>query len=149
VAATYADSLRRSGFDVSLAVVPVAQMRLPQTSAQVPGIQIRGGNNHYINYTSQAVPRADNRWHGSNYGGWANPDYDRAYLGWLTTLESSDRVQHIAEMERVLSDQLPIIPHFFDVQVNPHPAALQGPVARQTPASGGPFLHVHQWAWRS
>jgi len=149
VAATYADSLRRSGFDVSLAAIPVAQMRLPRTSAVVPGVQIRGGNNHYLNYTSQASPGPDNRWYGSNYGGWTNPGYDGAYQGWLTTLAQSDRTKHIAEMERIISEQVPIIPHFFDVQVNPHPAALQGPVARQTPDSGGPFLYAHKWEWRS
>ncbi len=149
VAATYADDLRRAGFDVSQAVVPLAQMRLPATSAQVPGLQVRGGNNQYINYTSDAIPRPDNRWVGSNYGGWSDPDYDRAFQGWLTTLAPPDRVRRIADMERILSEQVPIIPHFFDVQVNPHVAALQGPVARQTPASGGPFLYAYRWEWRS
>jgi peptide/nickel transport system substrate-binding protein len=149
VVATYVDGMRRSGFDVNQTVVPVAQMRLPATSAKVPGLQVRGGNNHYVNYTSEAIPREDNRWLGSNYGGWSDPAYDRAFEAWLTALDQSDRVQRIADMERRISAQAPIIPHFFDVQVNPHPAALVGPVARQTPASGGPFLYAYRWEWRS
>jgi peptide/nickel transport system substrate-binding protein len=149
VVTTYVDSMRRSGFDVNQTIVPLAQMRLPATSAKVPGVQIRGGNNHYVNYTSDAIPHQDNRWLGSNYGGWSDPAYDRAFDGWLIALEPSARVQRIAEMELRISEQVPIIPHFFDVQVNPHPASLEGPVARQTPASGGPFLYAYRWEWRS
>ncbi|HEY3115496.1 MAG TPA: ABC transporter substrate-binding protein [Chloroflexota bacterium] len=148
VAFTFADGLRRSGFDVSQAVVSLVALRLPETSAVVPGLQVRGGSNDYSNYTSVQIPRPENQWRGSNYGGWNSPDYDRAFGNWLTTLDPSERVKRIADMERVMTEQVPIIPHFFDVQVNPHPASLQGPVARYTPAGGGPFLYVSQWEWR-
>jgi hypothetical protein len=77
-------------------VVPLAQMRLPETSALVPGLQVRGGNNNYRNYTSAEIPRPENRWRGSNYGGWSNADYDRAFEAWLTALAPSERVKHIA-----------------------------------------------------
>ncbi|MPZ15075.1 MAG: hypothetical protein GEU73_11735 [Chloroflexi bacterium] len=149
VAATYADNLKRSGFDVSQSVVSLAQLRLPESSAVVPGLQIRGGNNSYRNYTGGAIPRPENHWQGANYCGWNSPDYDQAFQGWLTTLAQSDRIKQIAVMERVISDQVPIIPHFFDPQVDPRVAALQGPVARQTPNSGGPFLYAYKWEWRS
>jgi hypothetical protein len=59
-----------------------------------------------------------------------------------------DRAKRAADLERIISEQVPIVPHFFDVQVDPHVAALEGPVARQTPDSAGPFLYVHEWKWR-
>jgi peptide/nickel transport system substrate-binding protein len=96
VATTYVHGLRRSGFEVNQTVVPLAQMRLPETSALVPGLQVRGGNNNYRNYTSAEIPRPENRWRGSNYGGWSNADYDRAFEAWLTALAPSERVKHIA-----------------------------------------------------
>jgi len=52
-------------------------------------------------------------------------------------------------MERVLTEDLPVIPHFFAAEANAHVAALQGPVARQTPSTSGTFPHSHRWEWRS
>jgi len=52
-------------------------------------------------------------------------------------------------MERILSEQVPAIPHFFNVYVVAHTSDLVGPVARHTPLSGGSFLHIQRWEWRS
>jgi hypothetical protein len=52
-------------------------------------------------------------------------------------------------MEALISQQVPVIPDFFGVYTTPHVTALQGPIARQTPDAGSPFLDVHKWTWRS
>jgi hypothetical protein len=52
-------------------------------------------------------------------------------------------------MERILTEEVPVIPHFFGAETNAHVAALQGPSAREVPDSGGPFSFVHRWEWRS
>jgi hypothetical protein len=64
-------------------------------------------------------------------------------------LDRADRVRAVAEMERIFTDQLPAIPHWFSPNVTAHVAALKGPVARQDPQTTGGTLRVHEWEWRS
>jgi len=52
-------------------------------------------------------------------------------------------------MERVITDEVPVIPHFFGAETNAHVGSLQGPVARQTPDTSGTFLYIHLWEWRA
>ena len=147
-AATYVDSLRRAGFEASQRVLPAAQIGDPEQRALLPGLQIRGGGSELVNYTSEQIPRATNRWRGENRGGWSNAEYDRLFDLYTSTLAEPERLQHIAQMERVLTEELPIIPHFFGAEANAHVAGLHGPIARQTPNTSGTFLHVHTWEWR-
>jgi peptide/nickel transport system substrate-binding protein len=147
-AATYADSLRRAGFEANQRILPAAQIADPETRALLPGVQIRGGGNRHVVYTSEQIPRPENRWRGDNRGGWSSPAYDRAFEAFSTTLAESERIRHIAQMEQILTEEAPVIPLFYSAETNAHVGALQGPVARQTPNSSGTFLHVHRWEWR-
>jgi peptide/nickel transport system substrate-binding protein len=148
-AATYVDSLRRTGFAANQRILPAAQIRDPETRALLPGIQIRGGGNRHVVYTSEQIPRPDNRWRGDNRGGWSNATYDQAFDAFNSTLDRNERIQHQARMEQVLTEEVPVIPLMFGAETNSHVGTLQGPVARQTPNSSGTFLHVHKWEWRS
>jgi len=146
--AVYVDRLRRAGFDASQRVVPVQQIQDPQLRALIPGIQIRGGADELVSYISDQIPRPENRWHGDNRGAWNNPEYDRLYDAYSSTLEPTERVQQVAQMERIRSEDAAVVPHMFNVYTVPHVAALHGPVARTVPVSGETFLHVQQWEWR-
>jgi peptide/nickel transport system substrate-binding protein len=148
-AATYVDSLRRAGFDVTQRVLPAAQIGDPEQRALLPGLQIRGGGVEHVNYTSEQIPRPTNRWRGENRGGWNSPEYDRIFAAYTSTLGESERIGHLAQLERLLTEELPVIPHYFGAEANAHVATLQGPLARQTPSTSGTFLNVHQWQWRS
>jgi ABC-type transport system substrate-binding protein len=147
--AVYVDSLRRAGFDVSQLIVPVQQIRDPQVRSLLGGMQVRGGGDGVIRYTTDQIPRPENRWHGDNRGGWSNAEYDRLFKVYASTLDASERVRQLAQLERILSDDAAIIPHMFNVDSVPYVAALQGPVARHTPGAGYSFLHVQQWEWLS
>jgi peptide/nickel transport system substrate-binding protein len=141
-------SLRRSGFDASQRILPAAQIADPETRALLPGVQIRGGGYRHLIYTSEQIPRPENRWRGDNRGGWSNAAYDRAFDAYSTTLDHAQRTQHLAELERVLTDDVPVIPLFYNAETNAHVGALQGPVVRRTPDTSGTFLRVHEWSWR-
>jgi ABC-type transport system substrate-binding protein len=147
--AIYVDGLRRVGFDAKQTVVPAQQIRDPELRALLPGLQVRGGADQMITYTSEQIPGPDNRWHGDNRGGWSNPDYDRYFAAFSTTLDRTQRIAQRAQMERLITEQVPAIPLFFNVYVVAHSGDLSGPVARHTPLAGGSFLHVHTWEWRS
>jgi len=148
-AATYVDSMRRAGLDASQRILPAAQIADPETRALIPGLQIRGGGNRNVIYTSEQIPRPGNRWRGDNRGGWSNAAYDRTFEAYSTTLAEAERVRHLAQLEQILTEEVPVIPLFFSAETNAHVGALHGPVARQTPNSSGTFLYVHQWGWRS
>ncbi len=148
-AATYVDSLRKAGFAATQRVLPAAQIADPETRALLPGLQVRGAGYQLVTYTSDQIPSASNRWRGENRGGWSNPEYDRWFQVYTSTLADADRINAIAQMERVLTEEVPVIPHYFGAEVNAHVAGLQGPVARQAPTTSGAFLYVHTWEWKS
>jgi peptide/nickel transport system substrate-binding protein len=147
--AVYVDNLRRAGFDVSQRVVSVQQIRDPRNRALIPGLQIRGGADEHVAYTSEQIPRPENRWHGDNRGGWSSAEYDRVHQAYMMTLDRSERVRQVAQLERIMNEDAAVVPLMFNSYVVPHVAALQGPVARHAPLAGDTFLHVQQWEWRS
>jgi peptide/nickel transport system substrate-binding protein len=148
--AVFVDSLRQAGIDASRQIFPAAQLRDAEARALIPGLSTRGhGTNRLDSYTSEQVPRPENRWKGDNRGGWANPEYDRFFQIYTTTLERPERIKAIAQMERAFTEDVPAIAHFFGVTVTAHLAALKGPVVRHTPDAGFGFLGAYQWKWRS
>jgi ABC-type transport system substrate-binding protein len=147
-AATYTDSLTRTGFEVQQRILPAAQIADPEQRATLPGLQIRGGGYQLVTYTSEQIPGPNNRWRGENRGGWNSPAYDRFFGAYSSTLSEPERIAQIAQMERLLTEEVPVIPHFFNAETNAHVATLQGPLSRQTPDSSGTFIRVHEWAWR-
>ncbi len=147
--AVYVDHLRAIGFDASQQVVPVQQIRDPRMRALLPGLQIRGGADRLLSYTSDQIPRPENRWHGDNRGGWSNPEYDRLYQAFASELDRPERIKLRAQLERVRAEDAAVVPLMFNPYVVPHIAALRGPVARYSPLAGETFLHVHTWEWRS
>jgi len=148
--ATYADGLKRAGFDATQRIVTAAQINDPQLRALLPGMQVRGGQNEHRRYASAEIPGPENRWFGDNRGGWSNAEYDRLNEAFLNALDRSERVRLIAEMERILTTEVPLIPNYFDVYTTPHVALLRGPVARDGLVDwDNPFMYVHKWEWRS
>ena len=148
-AAVFADNLRGVGLD-AFPRVAAAEMREEELRAQLAGLQL-GAGSAFRSYTTEEVGRPENRWRGTNRGGWSNPQYDRVFGMYEATLGESERARLTAQMERIRSEELPSILHYFTVSANPQVAELQGPVVRQVPGgtSLGPFLHIHKWEWRS
>lgn len=147
--AVIVDSLRKAGFDASPHVYPAVQLTDLETRALWPGLSTRGVSKPLKNFTSDQIPRVENRWRGFNRPGWANPVYDRAYDALNGSLERAARVRNIAEMERIFTQDLPAIPDWFNPKVTAHVAALKGTVAPQVPDITLSILRIHEWEWRS
>ncbi len=148
--AVIVDSLRRSGIASVTNIIPAAQVRDAQARALIPGLALRGFGSKRIDYfTTDQIPRPNNRWQGDNRSGWSSEEFDRLYATYSKTLERSQRNQIVSQMERVLTSELPLIPHFFGVVVNAHVSQLEGPVARTTPEAGIGYFNIHEWHWRS
>jgi hypothetical protein len=52
-------------------------------------------------------------------------------------------------MERIITDQLPIVPNFFEATVTAATNRLDGPVPSQNPEAGPELGMVWRWTWRS
>ena len=95
---------------------------------------------------SQNIPTAANRWMGSNRGGWSNPDYDRLYEGLTQSLERNARNQAVVDAMKLVNDELPIFPLYYNYIVTAHSASLAGP--REYAPGGSGMLDVANWEWR-
>jgi hypothetical protein len=60
--AVYVDNLKEVGFEARQQVMAVQQIRDPQARALIPGLQIRGGADELVSYTSEQIPRPESRW---------------------------------------------------------------------------------------
>ncbi len=148
--ALFVDSLRKAGIDAYGRVIPVAQLRDPQLRAVLPALNTGGiGGKPFGGLVSSAVPRPENRWSGNNRGGWTNPEVDRLWDAYLATPSPDQRAQQLARMEQILSEDVGLIPNFFDIVANAHVGNLKGPIMRTTPDAGLGILHVETWEWTS
>jgi peptide/nickel transport system substrate-binding protein len=96
--------------------------------------------------TSSAAARPETRWNGQNRGGWSNPDFDRLDEGFRTTLDPAERTRHLSGAIALLSDQLPILPLYFNPGVLAYPSGLRGIDLKA--GDGEVSWNVHQWELR-
>src|SRR4030095_12179475 len=109
--------------------LPAAQAQDGQARATFPGLYAFStglGESALPNFTSTSIPRPDNRWFGNNRGGWVNGDYDRLSEAFNSTLDRDQRIQQMAQMTKLLSDELPAISLYYDLGIVAHVAALRG-----------------------
>jgi ABC-type transport system substrate-binding protein len=106
------------------------------------------GESGLTNFTASSIPRPENRWFGNNRGAWANPDYDRLAESFNSTLDQNERVQQMAQMVKLLSEQLPAISLYYDVGAVPHVAALRGPRPVGPDTSGLIAWNIQDWELR-
>ncbi|HZT06071.1 MAG TPA: ABC transporter substrate-binding protein [Chloroflexota bacterium] len=129
---------KRNGIDATSNPFPVARLRDGEFRATFPALQgsVGGDPNSLISAT---IPGPTNRWQGSNRGAWSNPEYDRLYSAFNSTLDRNERARQIAQAMKLMTDELPVIPLYYDFGVVAHVAALVGP--RQ----GGDSWNIHEW----
>lgn len=148
--AVLVEGLRRAGIDAISHIVPVAQLRNNEARALLSGLSTGGlGTPRYDKFASAAVAGPENRWQGANRGGWANAEFDRIWEAYGGMLDRSERAQQAAQMERIFTESVAAIPHYFSPAATAHVASLEGPVTAQTPDAGRGIHRVWDWRWRS
>jgi peptide/nickel transport system substrate-binding protein len=79
-----------------------------------------------LEYTTGKMATAENRWNGTNFGGWSNLDYDRLAQQLAGSLDQSERADLMVKMAKLISDELPVVPLYYSLDVIAHVAALRG-----------------------
>jgi len=127
--AIMADTWRRGGIETRPAILPNAQVRDGQARHTFSGLgwSVGGGEEAF---TSEQIGTPSNRWGGSNRGGWSNPEYDRLWGLYNTTLELTERDRRLVRMAQVVDEELPVFILYFNYSVVAHIAAISGPKAR-------------------
>ncbi len=145
------DALRNAGINARSQIYPAAQSRDAEIYTKTPGLLVWGGGGDLEglgDFTSAEAAGPQNRWRGNNYGAWINPAYDERFADYGRSLQPPDRVRAIAELNRILTEELPWIPYWYQPIVTAHVAAVQGPIARQTPDAPSGILRIERWSWK-
>lgn len=144
------DLMRQSGIDAQLSLIPAAQRDASdELKATYPAMSINnatlsddpGLNKFY----SPIVAAPANRWSGSNKSGYSNPEYDRLYDAWLAAVDPRERERIVVQTTKFISEELPMLPLYFNYLVVAYPQTLVGPLPK-APAST-PHHNVHEWRW--
>jgi ABC-type transport system substrate-binding protein len=81
--------------------------------------------------------------------GFANAELDRFIDAYETTLDRSERVQQIAQMERIASEEVPGIPLFWRTKLVAHTSALKGVQPTLAPEGLNRAHKIWAWEWQS
>ena len=146
------DFLRRAGIEAGLNLVPTAvyNVNRDEQISTFPALRTTyatlAGDYAMNKFSSAEIATAEKAWRGSNRTGWLYPEFDRVYDGFSKALDRGDRNRLMAEMARLLNDQLPVMPMYFNFEVVAHGVGLVGPeVAAPATTEHG---KIHLWEWR-
>jgi peptide/nickel transport system substrate-binding protein len=137
---------RAAGIDIKEAPVSLTQARDGQFRATFPGMYTGGGGfgeAGLANFITSAISGPENRWGASNRGGYSNPEYDRWFEAFSTTLDRAERSQQIAQMARIFTEDVAAISIHFSPNVIARASALRGPAAFAPESL--PTWNIYEW----
>jgi peptide/nickel transport system substrate-binding protein len=149
--AVFVDGLRRVGIDARQRPYSEAESRDGQALSTFPSLSFRGTGARAAMqmHISQQIPKQETRWQGTNYAAWNSPEYDRLFETYTTALDRREIVRLTAQMERMLTDEVPSIVHYFIPGVIAHLSTLAGPTVPVVPTGSGGWTEVYRWEWRA
>jgi len=145
------DGLRRVGVDSSVRIIPRPQVTEPYIFANFSAVLIGSANRAFVpaieRFRTSEIARPDTRGRGSNYAGYLSADMERLINGYETALQRSERNQYVAQMMKLLTEDLPIIPLYYNLEFLAHVSNLAGPqVSVSTDAA---TWNINEWHWTS
>ncbi len=143
--------LKDNGFDTTMLLLPSSARQVDdKTKGTFPGLTL---NNNTLSrrdfgldkFISSRIGGPHDNWVGGNRMGWSNPEFDRLFDAWTTSLDPNQRLDNFTKMMRLLSDELPATPLYYNFQVVAHTPSLRGPmrISPETTLYG----NVHEWTW--
>jgi len=145
------DFFHRAGIGTNLNLAPSNQRaQSDEFKATFPGFTTNYNtlNRDYglaKNLTARIAAPA-NRWSGSNKIGWSSGEFDALYEQWNTSLDRAERNDRMVQMLKLVSEQLPAFPLYFNYEVVAHVAGLEGPPLAAPEAAR--YGSIHEWRWK-
>jgi len=138
---------RQAGLETRATYVAPAQLRDGQFRSSFKGMYFTatgtGTAPSLVLASTAAIPTVANRYNGSNRGGWSSPEFERLWEMHNTTLDRSERTRALAEIERLISTDLPFLMVFHNFHVVAYSANLKGPDTRGE--RDLMYWNVHEW----
>jgi peptide/nickel transport system substrate-binding protein len=143
--------LRDAGMDTNMLLLPSSSRQVDdRTKGTFPGITL---NNNTISrrdfgldkFITSRIGGPHDNWTGGNRMGWSNAEFDRLFEAWTTSLDPNQRLDNFTKMMRLLSEELPGAPLYYNFQVVAHTPSLRGP-QRISPETTL-YNNIHEWVW--
>ncbi len=145
-----ADQWRKLGMQVQTVTFSQTQQRDLEFRANRSGFEFsrRGtGMENLAMFHSRELPLAENRYSGKNLARYANPELDSLVDRYYATVNQRDRIQVLAQTLRLMSDQLPILTLFYDVEAALGSNRLVNFTGKPAESTGA--WNAHLWDVRS
>lgn len=98
-------------------------------------------------YTTDNIPSLQNAYNGQNSPGFSNPEMDRLCHAISTELDQDKRVAMLRRTQAILSEEMPVLPLYFRVDISAVKTALQNWKPTGLGPGGEVTWNVTQWAW--
>jgi len=145
-----ADTWRSAGYDVSenvLAATLSTDQQLRDTEPGVVGASANPGEAVLAEHTTALVPSPQNRWTGSNRGGWTNPEFDRIAAQLNTVLAREERAALFVQLAKIFTEDAAVISLYFNPTTTAFVNNLKGP--RVAIPEGTMAWNIYDWEWTS
>jgi peptide/nickel transport system substrate-binding protein len=143
--------LQRGGLRANLKFLTPALANDRELQSTYPALSVRRNGfaifGFFSNFTSQRIPTAATQYRtGSNRGGYSNAELDRVYAQQETSLDEAEVRRFDVPLAKLVSEDVPGIPLFYQQLFNAAVVGLKGPAAYSAESS---FTHnLHQWEWK-
>ncbi len=137
---------RQLGIDVQPSVLPAGQDRDLLTRHTFPGIDTVGTSAADL-FSSTEIGTPEKRWSGQNRGGYSNPEYDRLWDAYNTTLDRNERDDWMIRLAKLASEEVPaLFVYSMNAPTFAYISALHGPDVGVSTTTY--FFNIHQWELR-
>jgi len=143
-----ADGWKRAGIDVGLQTLSPAEQTDQRVASVFPTTIITqfGINpNPFLPWTAGTIASEATRWAGRNKGAYYDPQMDRLYEVYSTSLERRDRNRAVMQAMQLIADQAAYYPLYYAYEVMAHTGGFVGPRTGKRAAS---MLKVEEWNWK-
>ncbi len=145
-----ANDLQLAGFDPTIMLLSSSARSVDErTKGTFPGVTL---NNNTLQrglglqkWLTINIAGPENNWVAVNRMGWSNPEYDRLYNQWTTSLDRAQWNDSLVQMMKLISEELPSPALYYNFQVLAHTNEVRGPQAL-TPDSTR-YSNVREWEW--
>ena len=95
-------------------------------------------------WTTEQISTADNRWSGSNFGAYSNPQVDALFDRFQISLRPPDQEQVLADVMKVANDDVPFIPMYIYTASVMFRKGITGP-GKVSPNQLASAWNIHTW----
>ncbi len=143
-----AEFWKNVGINAAVDIMPRALQNDQEYRAKFPGVASSSpmGIDLMNRFRSENIPSDANRWRGSNRGGYSHPDVERLSAEYFTRIDLGQRIATHVQLLKLLSDELPSLPSYYQVDVYAVRTGLKG-VIPTAPGQGWTVANAPLLYW--